>query len=310
MNNEPLVSIIVPVFNVEDYLDRCLLSIKNQSYSNFEVIIIDDGSTDSSGEVCDIYAITDKRFRVFHQQNKGLSVSRNNALSKARGEYICFVDSDDYILPDFLKSLITLMFQEKADIVKCDYFRGKITSDETEVIKRYSSHEFTEKVIVDEIGSQLWQYLYRASLWEGVISPPGRYAQDMMILHEVTHKANKIVTTSQRLYFYYIDRNNSTSNSMNKKCKGALDRSYAFSLRYVFSLKNGYIDCCNELYIKVLDYFNNALVLGDSLTDKHEDIVYICNFLSSNKKDVVLPFKKNILYYLVTNFPYLYGRIR
>lgn len=128
----PLISIIVPVYNVENYIDKCLQSILNQSYENLEVLLIDDGSVDHSGEICDDYARIDKRIRVFHQINKGVSSARNKGLELSAGKYIVFIDADDYVKPDYLEILYGDMEEYQVDIVSCELVpvvEGKQTDD-------------------------------------------------------------------------------------------------------------------------------------------------------------------------------------
>lgn len=128
----PLISIIVPVYNVENYIDKCLQSILNQSYENLEVLLIDDGSVDHSGEICDDYARMDKRIRVFHQINKGVSSARNKGLELSAGKYIVFIDADDYVKPDYLEILYGDMEEYQVDIVSCELVpvvEGKQTDD-------------------------------------------------------------------------------------------------------------------------------------------------------------------------------------
>lgn len=116
---EPLVSVIVPVFNVKPYLNEALDSVINQTYKNLEIILVDDGSTDGSGEICDEYSAHDKRFVVIHQENKGLSCARNTGLDLMKGELVAFIDSDDAYCPEFIRTMVDAMNHEKADVVMC-----------------------------------------------------------------------------------------------------------------------------------------------------------------------------------------------
>lgn len=119
----PLISVIVPVYNVERYLDQCMHSLVRQSYANLEIIVIDDGSTDSSGRKCDAWAERDSRIRVIHQANKGLADARNTGLDTARGDYIGFVDSDDYTLPDMFSTMMRNIWESEADLSIISYER-------------------------------------------------------------------------------------------------------------------------------------------------------------------------------------------
>ena len=121
-----MISIIVPIYKVEEYLPRCIESILNQTYQDFELILVDDGSPDLSGDICDVYAETDPRIKVIHQENSGISDARNEGLSRAKGEYISFIDSDDWVHPEFLQQLLYTIEKYDADIAEC----GKILTPE------------------------------------------------------------------------------------------------------------------------------------------------------------------------------------
>ena len=129
--NKIMLSIIVPVYNVEKYLEDCIESLLNQTYKNYEIILVDDGSTDSSGKICDIVAESSSKIKVIHKENGGLSSARNTGLRVARGRYIGFVDSDDYILPTMYEKLIYSMSRYKAQIASCQYF----TFDTNDILK-------------------------------------------------------------------------------------------------------------------------------------------------------------------------------
>ena len=130
------ISVIVPVYNVEQYLEKCMESILNQTYKNIEVLLIDDGSTDKSGSICDFYAGKDNRVRVHHKENEGLSEARNIGVALASANYIVFVDSDDYIVPDMLEVLYNRMQEDKSDLAICNFLyvdeSGKSIEDRNE----------------------------------------------------------------------------------------------------------------------------------------------------------------------------------
>ena len=311
---QPILSIIVPAYNIEKYLKRCLDSIINQSYKNFECLIIDDGSTDRTGVICDEYAKKDRRIFVIHQENGGLSVARNNAIKKACGKYISFIDGDDYIMETYCEKLITLLENNRADIAKCDYHKGILSDIKDRQIKVVSGIEFTKELIQDKVGSQLWQYIYKKELWNDIVSPKGRYAQDMMILHKVTNKAKNIVITNEKLYFYFIDRNDSTSNAEKKKVKGAFDRAIAFKERYIFAENNGYDEQCDILFNKVIEFYNNAVTLKKPNDHKFDsDIEVLSIFLKQHRykyPKTHRSIKYKILKFLLSNIPNFYCRLK
>lgn len=213
----PLISIIVPVYNVKDYVEKCLDSICGQSYFNLEIIVIDDGSTDGSGEVCETYASKDKRIKVIHRRNGGLSAARNEGLDVATGEFVGFVDSDDWIDLDMYEFLYQLLKAEEADISICSHYVEK--SGKTKV--KYVSDEVLNLISLDAIRLLVedniirnfaWDKLYRRSMFENLRFPQGRYFEDMAIMYRVFYQARKIVMKGHPKYHYMI-RDNSITGS-------------------------------------------------------------------------------------------------
>lgn len=203
-----LVSIIVPVYNVEKYLDKCVNSLMNQSYKNIEILLIDDGSTDTSGVCCDTYAQLDQRIVVIHQRNKGLSGARNTALDIAHGEYITCVDSDDFIASDFVLNLISAIETANADIAVC----GTIFCDENDnEIKRMVCPE--KKVVIGDkqiqnllscfdIATMAWGKLYKTKLFRNIRYPEGKYNEDVFTTYKLLDKSNSTVIVNYGMYYY------------------------------------------------------------------------------------------------------------
>ncbi len=230
-----MISIIVPVYKVEPYLRQCVDSILNQTYRNIEVLLIDDGSPDKCGEICDEYERKDKRVRVFHTENRGLSAARNLGLKEAVGDYIGFVDSDDWIEPDMYECLIGELKKYEADIV----IGGSIStyeSDEKGVKKKvdhtvYQSTESLEALLDREINDQVWNKLYRAELVKQICFPEGRNYEDIATLYKVFILAKRTVVVPKYLY-YHRQRKNSISK-MNT-AENLLDCAYAYLSRFYF----------------------------------------------------------------------------
>lgn len=311
----PVLSIIVPVYKVEKYLPRCLDSIWAQTFKDYECILVDDGSPDNCGEICDEYAQKDSRFKVIHQKNGGLSAARNAAMAIAQGEYVAFVDSDDYILPLYAETMLKLMKEHQADIVKCDYMNGKLCEETSEqIIKVYTGEEFTTKILTDEISSQLWQYIAKRELWNGIESPVDRLAEDMMIFFRVTGRAHKVVSTSKKLYFYFVDRENNISNSSAKKIKNALDRAIAFKIRFVYAKEHKYENVTEDIIRRVIEFYNIALTLMPVKEHKYDaDICELSDFLIKHKEEWRYK-KQGIKLYIVGNciayFPRVYCALK
>lgn len=208
-----LVSIIVPVYNVEKYLKRCLSSIIAQKYSNIEIILIDDGSVDSSGKICDEYGKKDKRIRVFHKANGGLSSARNRGIEESRGNYIAFVDSDDWISSNYISILYENIKKFSADISACSMLRIN-DKGKKNVYVSLENKCFTPRDLFNRnnsTGLSACNKLYARSIFETIRFPVNKYFEDSFIYMETILKSKKIVTTSDYLYFYYINDNSITT---------------------------------------------------------------------------------------------------
>lgn len=232
MNNKK-ITVIIGVFNVESLLQRCVDSIIDQDYKDLEIILVDDGSIDGSSRICDEYAAKDSRVIVIHKKNEGLSVARNVALSVASGEYVSFIDSDDRLRRDAYGLLVGIMENENLDLIKYDHCieESELRINPEAPVEIVDAKEINKRVLCDEYGSQLWQYFFKRSLWDGIESPAGRLAQDMMTLHLAVDKAGKCAVFHDTLYYYYQVNPTNVSNGNRKSIKGTADRAYAYWLR-------------------------------------------------------------------------------
>lgn len=203
-----LVSIIIPIYKVELYLRRCLDSIVNQTYTNLEIILVDDGSPDRCPKICDEYAERDKRIKVIHKENGGLSDARNAGLDICKGEYISFIDSDDWVNEKYVESLINTAIKEKADIAISENIRtdGIITKDSifpnttSYTSKDALIHLFTQNHDAFTISCGK---LYKKSLFTTLRFPLGKYHEDEFTTYILFYNSKKIVYTSEILYYYY-----------------------------------------------------------------------------------------------------------
>lgn len=195
-----MISVIVPVYNVEPYLRKCLDSIINQTYSDLEILVIDDGSTDGSGKICDEYVEKDERIKVFHTENRGLSAARNLGLDEAHGDWISFVDSDDWVERDFCKIPYELAISHKADIV---IFRFKSASGK-ERKWSFSSGIKTKdeaiRLIHSEASVVVWNKMFQKRLFRNIRFPVGKLYEDNAVTHKLIHCANCIYYSDMILY--------------------------------------------------------------------------------------------------------------
>lgn len=206
-----MVSIIVPVYKVEDYLERCIRSIVNQTYKEIEIIIINDGSPDKCPEICDKWAEEDKRIKVIHKKNGGLSDARNAGMQIASGEYIAFVDSDDWISPFYLEYLIKAIVDSKCDIVECDIIRTQETGFEEQIIENdvrnlniFQTEEALKELIEDgHLHQYVWNKLYRRAVIQGIMFEKGKTNEDEFWTYQVFGNVKCVGKVAVPLYYYF-----------------------------------------------------------------------------------------------------------
>ncbi len=211
------VTVVVPVYNVSNYLGKCIDSIINQTYKKLEIILVDDGSTDNSGAICDDFASKDKRIKVIHKENGGLSDARNFGIDIATGEYIVFVDSDDYIALDMIEFLYNSLESNEADISTClyqNFYDGEDVLESDDNISYVCSNtEALEKMLYQQdCTTSAWGKLYKTSLFDGIRYPKGKICEDLDTTYLLFSKANKIVINTAKKYFY-LQRETSIINS-------------------------------------------------------------------------------------------------
>ncbi|WP_163400499.1 glycosyltransferase family 2 protein [Flavobacterium fluviatile] len=210
INSNLLVSIIVPMYNVEKYLVKCLDSITSQSHTNLEILLVNDGSPDDSGIIADNYAQKDMRVKVFHRENKGVSATRNFGLEQAIGEYVVFVDSDDYLSPDFVEYMLKIVSQTKAEFcLSKNIFTStnmkQVTNDE---IKVYSPEEATSALLYPGIVIGSWNKMFKRSLLEdkNIKFPTDFFmGEGLNFITTVSQLANKVGVGERKVYFYRTD---------------------------------------------------------------------------------------------------------
>lgn len=220
MNNHPLISVIIPCFNAEKTLEKCLTSVTQQSYTNLEIILIDDGSIDGSSRIYEQFQQSDQRLKIFRQKNAGVSKARNNGVKAATGEFICFVDSDDWVNAEYCSELYRLLTEENADIsiIEASYedengnvVFHKPTSEE----KVFDGKRALALLLEDNIvQSHPWGKLYRSSFFHDVHFPENlKCFEDYSTLFKVFDKALKVVKSNKKLY-HYIQHDDSLSHNL------------------------------------------------------------------------------------------------
>lgn len=243
---EKLVSVIVPIYKVEAYLEKCIQSIQNQTYRNLEIILVDDGSPDQCGKICDRYKERDERIRVIHKENGGLSDARNFGIDAATGEYILFVDSDDYIHPRMVEILLKKLEDSGADIAVCDFRQvdeKEIVVDDAEVCEASVSESFSGQEIMNNLQYRnlltvvAWNKLYKSDLFVQLRYPKGKIHEDEFLIHRLLHLCQKTVYISNKLY-YYVRREGSIMDGI--RVFGVMNGWQAYEDRLSFLAANGY----------------------------------------------------------------------
>lgn len=247
--NEPLISVIVPIYNVEQYLDKCITSIVNQSYKNLEIILIDDGATDRCPDICDKWQIKDARIIVIHKENGGLSDARNAGLKIATGKYISFIDSDDFISKYFVEILYKNIVDTQSDLIQCshltvdeEYLEIQKSIDKNLDIKTYSTKEAFRLLIEEKKFNQVvWNKLYKRKLLQEIRFEYNKLNEDDFFTYQIFAKCRKISYVNLPLYYYSIRDKSIMRKQYSIK---RLDGLEARFLRYEF-LKENYYDLCS-----------------------------------------------------------------
>ena len=205
-----IISIIVPIYKVEKYLDRCINSILNQTFKDFELILVDDGSPDRCGDICEEYAKKDKRIKVIHKENGGLSDARNAGLDIATGKFIGFIDSDDFIHKDMYMVLYDAIIKSKSDISQCKF---KYFSKEDELNKNiindgkyeiYNNINAIEEIIDNKnLNTNVWNKLYKRELFNDIRFPKGKIHEDEFVTYKVFYRAKTVSYVNKELYYYF-----------------------------------------------------------------------------------------------------------
>lgn len=212
--NQPLVSIVIPAYNVSDYLDECLESVVSQTYANLEIVLVDDGSTDDTGVKCDAWAKKDIRIRVLHQKNGGLSAARNAGILHCNGEYLLALDSDDRIKQDLVRKCVSSLEDSSADLVHFGY--SSITESGAHVNNHpdpeAEGDELLLLILSSKLPSHSWQLLCKRGLYDGILFPEGRNAEDVATTYKLISRADNSVTIPDCLYEYRTRKGSILSN--------------------------------------------------------------------------------------------------
>ncbi len=303
------ISIVVPVYNVENYLERCIKSLINQSYQNLEIILVDDGSTDSSGLICKKWAEQDQRIVFVKKQNGGLSDARNAGIKNATGSYLLFVDSDDFIKENIVAVMVQRLQETEADICICDmeylYDDGRVSFSSG---GDFDQGNVQENPTLIKINNSACNKLFARYLFEDVQFPVGKYYEDLATVPILLFKAKKIVKVNEVGYIYY-QRTGSIAHSANRKIfeiydaiQGCIDyiEKQGQYLNLVEELKKLYILHGLELTTLRIKDFDDSALIEEYL---QENMKHLEKFYPNYRKDSMMKsysLKKRLIFSLMS----------
>lgn len=284
-----LISVIVPVYNVEKYIEDCIKSILEQTYKNLEIILVDDESSDASGKICEEYSKIDNRIKVIHQKNGGAASARNAGLKIATGQYIAFVDSDDTINEKMCEELYNLLKKYDTQVAMCGVWEThenekgeiqKVVLEQKEIKDEVLTCEEALKLMITsgDVGNFVCNKLFKRELFDDITFPEGKVYEDAATTYKIIHKCNKVAYTNKKMYYYLLGRSGATTSSFSEK--KILDSLDAYSSQYKFLIENhkNLKDVANVIWIKMYTSamekicMNNYWKLweSDSVLDKYE----------------------------------------
>lgn len=315
MESLPAVSIIVPVYKVEAYLRTCIESILNQSYINFELILIDDGSPDKCGDICESYRY-DERVIVIHKQNGGLSDARNTGIDIARGKYITFIDSDDYVSKGYLEILVDTMEKYDADIVQCNETSNEHAYDEmvfpdsskgVKVVKGYSDI-LKNYLCFKDIGVCAQEKLYKIDLFESIRFPVGRINEDTCTTYKLLYKTNTYVCIHTNLYFYRLREDSIMHGNFSEK---------RFQILQVPDEIRGFLGKEVEQFGEFIDYYEmrifvrlyNQLIRSSNIGLFEAELESMREHICRTKSNMLFEKKYKLILFFIKFCPSLYAVI-
>lgn len=334
-NIEPLISVIVPVYNVENYLSQCVDSLLKQTFANIEIILVDDGSTDKSPNICDMYSLKYDNIKVIHKKNGGLGSARNEGLKNANGIYVGFVDSDDYVSEKMYETLFLMIENYKADCAFCEFTRFwdndiEINNNSKNEIKLYSDNDILNEYLLNRIGLESYEKedcSYGASVAVGLfkksiilsnsisfVSERKIISEDMIFDIEFIPQCKRIVHTNEILYYYRFNPNSLTTNYLPDRFEKNVSLYFEMDSR----LETIY---CNDIYKERLDrYFLKItrIALIEEMNHVHingwKNMIRNIDRITCNKKlEIILktyplknlPIKQKLFFYALKHKNYL-----
>lgn len=286
----PLISVIVPVYNVQDYLERCVTSLLNQTYHNLEIILIDDGSTDDSLMLCKGLSEKDARIRILSQSNQGVGAVRNLGVSMATGQYLGFVDGDDWVDVDMYESLLNLILKQGADVACCAHYREmdggvKVVGGGTGILE-FSCQEAFEALRQERfILNFLWDKLFKRELFSEILFPQERRFEDLIVAPQWLYKTDKVVYLPQPKYHYFIRPGSLTNKPKEDEIQWRYDMVKALVVQRDFCKKYGLWKCASGKLFRTSVHLINRLLFLPA-TSEYKQIHNFCMQIIREKNSV------------------------
>lgn len=296
-----LVSIVIPVYNVDKYIRECLDSVINQSYKNLQIILVDDGSTDNSGKICDEYAVKDSRITVIHQENQGAGAAKNTGLDLVKGEYLSLIDSDDYLELNYYETMVSNLKRYNVDVVQC-LFRNVFVNNKYDVQYNFpsqgsraiSAKRFLTEMLYDWKYAVFWNKLFKSKLLKDIRFPVGRKIDDEFFTYKLICNAKKILNINDKLYSYRMRQSSVMNNSDNEQIY--MDRIDCFIERLSF-IEKLYPSLTHNYKAHIADYIqttlNDSLIKNEFKSYLHEKAL----LFPVEKESMVQKVKSKVLFH-------------
>lgn len=304
---EEKVSVIIPIYKVEKYLQNCVDSVINQTYSNLEIILVNDGSPDNCGNICDEYAKKDTRIKVIHKENGGLSSARNSGLEVATGEWITFVDSDDYLKQDFIECLTSLS-EHNYDVGIClpqVFYDNKVAKDyrllNTKKIVMNGIEALEIMLYQKQFDTSAWGKIYKRDLWKDIRFPVGKLYEDISTIYKVLLKSENIIYTNEKKYMY-LQRKDSIMGRRFKvkdmdyiyECKKMMDEVEKFNIRNLtLASRCRYVNANFSILLKIgnkKEFINERKEILDNISIFRNEVLMNSNSRLKTKIAIIMTY--------------------
>lgn len=303
---EELISVIVPIYKVEAYLERCIGSIVNQTYKNLEIILVDDGSPDSCPDICDAWKEKDDRIKVIHKKNGGLSDARNAGMQIMAGTYISYIDSDDWVANDMYEKMMYVIKKNDADICECQFEKtaGIVKSNkeqQTDKVTILKKEEALKAVVEEKINPVVWNKIYKREIVDQLYFEKGKYNEDEFWTYQAVERAEKIVQIEDVGYYYFFREDSIINETYNIRRLDALEARYQ-RMKYLEKYPEIYGVAKRQLVFNCIYHYQKGLrfLSGSDLKTLKSKVKAIYKDISIDKNDIKEYTKKEKIWFSIS----------